>query len=67
MRGDLKAVRSKAPCELVRIGATLPLDKRKRRSPVMAFNAGMDVSIEETAICVVGDDGKVVLETAVAT
>lgn len=33
----------------------------------MEFFAGLDVSIEETAICVVGDDGKVVLETAVAT
>jgi transposase len=49
------------------IGATLPLVKRKRRSRVMEFFAGLDVSIEETAICVVGDDGKVVLETAVAT
>ena len=33
----------------------------------MEYFAGLDVSIEETAICVVGDDGKVVLETAVAT
>lgn len=33
----------------------------------MEFFAGLDVSIEETAICVVGDDGKVVLETAVPT
>ena len=28
----------------------------------MEYFAGLDVSIEETAICVVGDDGKVVLE-----
>lgn len=33
----------------------------------MEYFAGLDVSIEETAICVVDDDGKVVLETAVAT
>ncbi|MEJ2419626.1 MAG: hypothetical protein P8Y45_22415, partial [Exilibacterium sp.] len=33
----------------------------------MEYFAGLDVSIEETAICVVGDDGKVVLETAVET
>lgn len=39
------------------IGATLPLVKRKRRSRVMEYFAGLDVSIEETAICVVGDDG----------
>ena len=31
----------------------------------MEYFAGLDVSIEETAICVVGDDGKVVLETEV--
>ena len=33
----------------------------------MEYFAGLDVSIEETAICVVGDDGKVVLETEVPT
>ena len=33
----------------------------------MEYFAGLDVSIEETAICVVGDDGNVVLETAVET
>ncbi|MDE0900923.1 MAG: IS110 family transposase [Erythrobacter sp.] len=33
----------------------------------MEYFAGLDVSIEETAICVVGDDGKVLLETEVPT
>ena len=33
----------------------------------MEYFAGLDVSIEETAICVVGDDGKVVLESEVPT
>lgn len=33
----------------------------------MEYFAGLDVAIEETAICVVGDDGKVVLETMVPT
>jgi transposase len=33
----------------------------------MEYFAGLDVSVDETAICVVGDDGKVVLETAVPT
>jgi transposase len=33
----------------------------------MEYFAGLDVSIDETAICVVGDDGKVVLQTSVAT
>lgn len=33
----------------------------------MEYFAGLDVSIDVTAICVVGDDGKVVLETAVPT
>jgi len=33
----------------------------------MEYFAGLNVSIEETAICVVGDDGKVVLERSVAT
>ena len=33
----------------------------------MEYFAGLDVSVEETAICVVGDDGKVVLETEVPT
>ncbi len=55
------------PCGVGAIGATLPLVKRKRRSRVMEYFAGLDVSIEETAICVVGDDGKVVLERSVAT
>ena len=44
-------------CGVGAIGATLPLVKRKRRSRVMEYFAGLDVSIEETAICVVGDDG----------
>ena len=33
----------------------------------MEYFAGLDVAIEETAICVVGDDGKVVLATMVPT
>ncbi|MDR7225217.1 IS110 family transposase [Aminobacter aminovorans] len=33
----------------------------------MEYFAGLDVSIDETAICVVGDDGSVALETAVDT
>ncbi len=33
----------------------------------MEYFAGLDVSVDETAICVVGDDGQVVLETAVET
>ncbi|PNU05995.1 IS110 family transposase [Novosphingobium guangzhouense] len=33
----------------------------------MEYFAGLDVSVEETAICVVGDDGTVVLQTAVET
>lgn len=33
----------------------------------MEYFAGLDVSVDETAICVVDDDGKVVLETAVET
>jgi transposase len=33
----------------------------------MEYFAGFDVSVEETAICVVGDDGSVALETTVAT
>ena len=33
----------------------------------MEYFAGLDVSVDETVICVVGDDGKVVLETAVPT
>jgi transposase len=33
----------------------------------MEYFAGMDVAMEETSICVLDQDGKVVLETAVAT
>ena len=33
----------------------------------MEFFSGLDVSIDETAICVVGDKGAVHLQTAVAT
>jgi len=33
----------------------------------MEYFAGLDVSVDDTAICVVGDDGQVVLETAVET
>lgn len=33
----------------------------------MEYFAGLDVSVDETAICVVGDDGQVVLETSVET
>lgn len=33
----------------------------------MEYFVGLDVSVEDTSICVVGDDGKVVLETSVAT
>lgn len=33
----------------------------------MEFFGGLDVSMDETAICVVDDKGKVVLETAVVT
>ena len=33
----------------------------------MEYFAGLDVSMEETSICVVDQDGKVVLETKVAT
>lgn len=33
----------------------------------MEYFTGLDVSVDETAICVVGDDGKVVLETSVET
>lgn len=55
------------PCADVVGGATLVSVKRKRRSRVMEYFAGLDVSVDETAICVVGDDGKVVLETSVET
>ena len=33
----------------------------------MEYFAGLDVSIDETAICVVSDRGETVLETSVAT
>lgn len=33
----------------------------------MEFFAGLDVSIDETSVCVVGDDGKVALEISVET
>jgi len=33
----------------------------------MEYFAGLDVSMEETSICVVDQEGKVVLETKVAT
>lgn len=33
----------------------------------MEYFTGLDVSVDETAICVVGDDGKVAFETAVET
>ncbi|WP_417598146.1 hypothetical protein [Novosphingobium aquae] len=34
---------------------------------MIEYFAGLDVSVEETAICVVGDDAKVVVECAVET
>ena len=54
-------------CNSGALGASSAPVKRKRRSRMMEYFAGLDVSIEETAICVVGDDGKVVLETEVPT
>ena len=61
---DLAAAKA---CTAAASGASLAPVKRKRRSRMMEYFAGLDVSIEETAICVVGDDGKVVLETEVPT
>lgn len=55
------------PCVVPASGATLAPVKRKRRSRVMEYFTGLDVSVDETAICVVGDDGKVAFETAVET
>ena len=54
-------------CVVPASGATLAPVKRKRRSRVMEYFTGLDVSVDETAICVVGDDGKVAFETAVET
>src|SRR5690606_33475286 len=41
--------------------------KRKRRRQVMNSFAGLDVSIEETAICVVDEHGEVLCRAAVPT
>jgi len=40
--------------------------KRQRRT-AMEYFAGLDVAMEETAICVIDREGKVVLETMVTT
>jgi len=53
---------SQPGCDDQADGATLPSVKRKRRNRVMEYFAGLDVSVDETAICVVGDDGQVVLK-----
>ena len=55
------------PCGTPTSEATLPVVKRKRGRRAMEYFAGLDVSIDETAICVVSDSGDVVLETSVAT
>ena len=46
---------------------TLPRAKQKRGRRKMEYFAGLDVSIDETAICVVDDGGTVVLTSSVAT
>lgn len=46
---------------------TLPRAKQKRGRRKMEYFAGLDVSIDETAVCVVDDKGTVVLNGSVAT
>jgi transposase len=55
------------PCSVPVSGAMLSVTKPKRRKRAMEYFAGLDVSIDDTAICVVSDGGEVVLETSVAT
>ncbi len=55
------------PCVVSISEATLSATKPKRRKRAMEYFAGLDVSIDDTAICVVSDGGDVVLETSVAT
>ena len=40
---------------------------RRRKVAAMAHFAGLDVSIEETAVCVVDDQGTVLMQCSVAT
>ena len=55
------------PCVPVDSGSKLRAPKRKRRSREMEYFAGLDVSIDETSVCVVTDKGEVVAEASVAT
>jgi hypothetical protein len=51
------------------IGAVeaLPASSLQRGTRVMEFFTGLDVGMDETAVCVVDDKGKVALETTVVT
>ena len=44
-----------------------PRPPKRRRVAAMAHFAGLDVSIEETAVCVVDDQGTVLMQCSVAT
>jgi len=44
-----------------------PRPPKRRRTAVMAHFAGLDVSIEETAVCVVAEGGAVLMQCSVAT
>jgi transposase len=41
--------------------------RHKLEIPIMEYYAGLDISLEETSVCIVNSDGKVVRETKVPT
>ena len=47
-------------------GLRLPQDRRPG-SNVMRYYAGLDVSMAETSICIVDEDGKIIREAKVAS
>jgi hypothetical protein len=72
-RGKRGLPRGKRPAATTDEATTsAPVDRiepaiQRRESTSMEFFSGLDVSIDETAVCVVDDKGKVHVQTATAT
>ena len=54
-------------CRIAELDASLAAVRWKRSEGREGVFAGLDMSVDETTICVVGDSGKAVLGTAVPT
>jgi hypothetical protein len=62
-----RKVRGAAPEATPKKSAAITAPVKQYRSAAMEFFGGLDVSIDETAVCVVDDKGAVHLQTSVAT